>query len=257
MFLFRKTKFGWTVLLLGGICSLLWAYQSLTNQDILRMVEEGLGAEEIQKRIARSQCDFDTGATAILELTSKGVPEAVIRAMVEKSSPRAQRTGPAALRTSEPARRDEPTGVPVEPGAYFRQQGRMVSLPREPVEWKGGGIWKSVTSAGLRRGGDKGVVQGEESRSSLQTGAEIHIRCNTGVQAGQFWVVEMQSRKGHREFRLKKARKASSFETAELGEGVYLLHLSGLKPGQYGLLPPDPDDPDSPLDEVYTFQVTR
>lgn len=254
MLLPRKTKFGWAVLLLAGI-SVLWGFQSLTNRDIVRMVEEGQGAEEILNRIARSRCDFDTGVTAVLELTSKGVPDSVIRAMVEKSSAQGPRPERADDRTSGASRRDEPNSLPAEPGAYFRQDGRMVSLPREPVEWKGGGIWKSVRSAGLRRGKNKGVVQGAQSRSSLQADAQVRIRCSKGIEAGQFWVVEMEPKDGRREFRLKRARKASSFEMAELGEGVYLLYLAGLKPGNYGLLPPDPDDPESPGGEVYTFRI--
>ncbi len=55
---------------------------SLTNKDVLEMIKAGLTADVIVAKIKSTPSSFDTSPTALAELKSANVPDAVILAMV-------------------------------------------------------------------------------------------------------------------------------------------------------------------------------
>ncbi len=63
------------------LLSLLLA--TLGNADIVKLVKAGLSAETIETKIASSQTGFDTSTEALVALAGDGVPDRVIRAMIE------------------------------------------------------------------------------------------------------------------------------------------------------------------------------
>lgn len=63
------------------LLSLLLA--TLGNADIVKLVKAGLTAETIEAKIAASDTDFDTSTDALVALAGAGVPDRVIRAMIE------------------------------------------------------------------------------------------------------------------------------------------------------------------------------
>jgi Peptidase family M48 len=56
---------------------------AITNQDILEMVRAKISAAEIIARIKTARCHFDTVPSVLDELQYKGVPPAVLMAMIE------------------------------------------------------------------------------------------------------------------------------------------------------------------------------
>jgi len=56
---------------------------TLNNKDVLPMVEKKLATEDIVKTIKASPCTFDTFPPLLKEMKRRGVPEAVLQAMVE------------------------------------------------------------------------------------------------------------------------------------------------------------------------------
>lgn len=56
---------------------------SLSNKDVMIMVEQKLGAEAIVKVIKSSPCTFDTFPSVMKELQRRGVPEEVLQAMID------------------------------------------------------------------------------------------------------------------------------------------------------------------------------
>jgi hypothetical protein len=56
---------------------------TLNNKDVLLMVEKKLVTEDIVKTIKASPCTFDTFPPLLKEMKRRGVPEAVLQAMVE------------------------------------------------------------------------------------------------------------------------------------------------------------------------------
>src|SRR5215203_2675240 len=55
---------------------------SLTNKDVLEMIKAGLTADVVVAKIKTTSTSFDTSPTALAELKSANVPDAVILAMV-------------------------------------------------------------------------------------------------------------------------------------------------------------------------------
>jgi hypothetical protein len=55
----------------------------LSNQDIFHLIEAGIPSETIVAKIKASVCRFDTSTDALIALKTKGVPEAVLTAMVQ------------------------------------------------------------------------------------------------------------------------------------------------------------------------------
>ncbi len=60
---------------------------TLGNADIVKLVKAGLSAETIETKIASSETDFDTSTDALVALAGEGVPDRVIRAMIEHDAP--------------------------------------------------------------------------------------------------------------------------------------------------------------------------
>ena len=71
---------------------------SLSNKDVLTMVQQKVETEAIIKAIKTSPCTFDTFPSVMKELKRRGVPEEILEAMIDAPY------GPAAdVRTAEVA----------------------------------------------------------------------------------------------------------------------------------------------------------
>ena len=57
--------------------------QSLGNKDVIGLVKLGLSTEIVIAKVKQSSCGYDTSPTALAELKSAGVPDAVSIAMIE------------------------------------------------------------------------------------------------------------------------------------------------------------------------------
>lgn len=56
---------------------------SLSNKDVLTMVQQKMATEAIIKTIKSSPCTFDTFPSVMKELKRRGVPEEVLEAMID------------------------------------------------------------------------------------------------------------------------------------------------------------------------------
>lgn len=56
---------------------------SLSNKDVVLMVEQKVSSEAIIKAIKMSPCTFDTFPTVMKELKRRGVPDEVLQAMID------------------------------------------------------------------------------------------------------------------------------------------------------------------------------
>ena len=102
------------------------AAETLTNQDVLKMSQAGLGTSVIVAKIQVSETAFDTGVDTLVTVAEKGVHSAVLKAMVDADRTR-QTEAPetaAGTDTREPAQgtssatEAEP---PARPGSTFRE----------------------------------------------------------------------------------------------------------------------------------------
>jgi hypothetical protein len=63
--------------------------QSLTNADIIKLVQAKLPDSVVLAKIKSSSCDFDTSPDALIKLKRAGVSDSVLQAMVEVPPPSA------------------------------------------------------------------------------------------------------------------------------------------------------------------------
>jgi hypothetical protein len=116
--------------------------QTLTNADIVRMVQAKLGDDVIISEIKHSTCSFDTSPTALIKLKEAGVSDTVLEAMTE-----AARGGgrPAVAASSESA-------LPSAFGFYIVDRGVLRGLELVNVTTRMGLI------AGAAIGGTNGYA---------------------------------------------------------------------------------------------------
>ncbi len=63
--------------------------RTLTNEDVLELIEAGLSPDLIVTMIETSRSEFDTDVTTILELKEAEVPDQVLQAMMKAAVPKA------------------------------------------------------------------------------------------------------------------------------------------------------------------------
>src|SRR5687768_227495 len=170
---------------------------SLTNQDVLRMVEAEFTPETVIAQIKSSRCNFATTPAALQHLKEEGVPDSVILAMVM-----APASGTATKHSSEVTSSDKrvrirvPNGVAVEDEAPFTissqdgKPGEAISFRvGNPVKVDGAVIIEAGSTATARvvkasRGGHFGragrlawvmenVTAVDGSRIPLQTSGRL------------------------------------------------------------------------------------
>ena len=92
------------------LLSLLLA--TLGNADIVKLVKAGLSAETIEAKISASETDFDTSTDALVALAGEGVPDRVIRAMIEHDGPAVPPVPPAPPAAPAPVAAPAPPAPP-------------------------------------------------------------------------------------------------------------------------------------------------
>jgi hypothetical protein len=68
----------------------------LSNKDVLQMVQSHVSEEAIINTIKSSPCTFDTFPTVLREMKRRGVPDAVLQAMIDAPYGPAQKSSSAA-----------------------------------------------------------------------------------------------------------------------------------------------------------------
>lgn len=89
---------------------------ALTNQDIITMLKAGLPPDVVIAKIKATHGEFDTSPGVLEELKSRGVPDAVIVAMIQAST------------TSAPAGGNEPAGTNNLGSMFSKLQNSVVTV---------------------------------------------------------------------------------------------------------------------------------
>jgi hypothetical protein len=137
----------------------------LTNSDVLKMAEAGVGDEIISNKIRTLPCNFDTGIDAILRLKTAGVSDEVIKAMVAKTP--SKEVSP----NTRPSDLDDPRS-PHESGIYWlAKQGATKRLVRlDPSSHPG-----QKTRPGFGTANMKAMLSGQ------------HAALRINEQSPEFW----------------------------------------------------------------------
>lgn len=246
---------------LGLFTALLFAQQApLTNDSVIKLVKAGMGDDVIVNMINSQPATFTLGTDDLIALKSGGASDKVISAMLLKGNAPA----PAAMTTTVAL----PAPIVGEIGVYFKKGDAWTDLEPEVVNFKSGGVLKSLATDGLIKGDINGNIKGAHSKTAIATPVEILIYAPEGIAATEYQLLLLHVSGDAREFRTVTggvfhksggaSRDAIEFEAKKIAPRTYSFTLANLKPGEYGLLPPSSGDATGStgrLGKLYTFQV--
>jgi hypothetical protein len=241
--------------LFAGIClllaPLLIAQQVLNNDSIIKLVKAGLSEDLIISTINASPGSYDTSANGLIELKSGGASDKMISAIVVKASGATPAASPAAAASNA-----SPASAPGRPqgiddiGVYYKDKaGAWISLMPEVVNFKTGGVVKSIATVGVMKGDINGHVQGARAKLTLTLPVTLAVYVPEGVAITEYQLLRLHPNSGSREFRSVTGgvlhvsggatRDLLDLQNEKIAPRVYQVILqSSLGKGEYGLLPP-------------------
>ena len=260
--------------LLAAVCM---AQAVLTNDTILKMAKAGLGEEILLSTIKAQPGRYGTTPDDLIALKGAGVSDKVIAAMIEKASSGASAPAPAgapvpAGATGNPLAAAAPPkaapGPVNEVGVYYLKNDAWTDLSPEVVNFKTGGVLKSVGTVGIVKGDVNGHVNGEHSKTALKSPVTLLVYVPEGVAITEYQLLRLRENKDSREFRTVTGgvmhvsggatRDLVPFESKKTAPRTYEILLPNLGAGDYGLLPPAGGDSASSsgrIGKVYSFRL--
>jgi hypothetical protein len=240
---------------------------ALTNDSVIKMTKAGLGEEIILSTIKSQPGAFVTGADELIALKTAGVSDKVIAAMVAKGSAPASPAAAADRIAPAPA---AAAAAPVnEVGVYYKKAGAWTDLPPEVVNFKTGGVLKTIGTAGIVKGDINGNVQGDRSRTQIAQPVELLVYTPEGTAITEYQLLRLRVNKSTREFRTVTGgvlhvsggatRDLVPFESRKTAPRTYEIVLPpSLGTGEYGLLPPagaDSNASSGRIGKIYSFRI--
>jgi len=255
----------------------------LTNQDVIDMTRSKFSDSVIEKAIQANRGDFDVSVGALMRLRSAGVSQPVIETILSAATSRqAEPAASTIVPTTEPkpefqaaekqARADP--DLPEDVGIYLREQGKLVAIEPEVVNWRTGGVLKATATLGFDKGHVNGTIPGPHSalilswsRQGLGGPLEFYIRCQEGNSASEYQFLRLWDKGDRREFRsvtggiLHRSGGAQlnelAFKYEKVAPRIYKIQIVKLDAGEYGFLAPGAigSSNAASLGKIYTFRV--
>lgn len=237
------------------------AQTELTNDAVIKMVKGGLSDDVIAGMVKSQPAKYSTSPDDLIALKTAGVSDKIIEAMVAKMSsggaaPPAAAAAPAA--SSAPAR---------EVGVYYKKGDVWMDLNPEVVNFKTGGVLKSIGTAGIVKGDVNGHVNGDHSKTQVASPVTLMVYTPEGVAITEYQLLHLHESKDSREFRTitggvmhvsgGATRDLMEFESKKTAPRTYEITLDKLSPGEYGLLPPTSGDSTGSsgrIGKIYSFR---
>lgn len=235
------------ILLLAAGQAFCQSGKPLSNDDVVQMVKGGFDENTTVAAIDAADINFDTSVQALMALKAAGVSEKVISAMLAATKKKVEAAKTAMPAVPAAAAAPNPD-VPDDVGVYVKLKGALSEVYAEIVDWKSGGVGKSMLSMGLTKGHVNAVVNGPKSRLQLAMPVEVVIKCTEGVTPSEYMLLKLEEKGSRREFRAVTGgvyhssggaeKNAIKFDFQKVAPRTYKVVLTGLKKGEYGFLPP-------------------
>ncbi len=231
-------------------CLAVAAQQAMNNDAVVKMVKAGLSDDLIVTTISSQPGTYDTSVDGIIALKSAGVSDKVVAAMVSKANAPAPRTplvAPAdAASAPAPVR---PAGIDDVGVYYMDKSGAWQTLEPEIVNFKTGGVLKSIATNGIVKGDINGHVPGKTSKNVLAFPVTLAVYVPEGVDIAEYQLLRLRQNSNNREFRSVTGgvvhasggatRDRIDFQSTKIAPRVYKIVLDqSLGKGEYGLMPP-------------------
>jgi hypothetical protein len=251
----------------------------MTVAEVIKLSKAGLSDDTIIEQIRKKNQHFDLSTDQLIQLKDAHVSERLIQVMIDPTtgtlSPPAQKmNAPAAPAsgtplTPQPNREGErqDSTLPIEIGVYAKQKGNWVEVLPEVVNWKTGGVMKSVATVGVVKGDVNGHVNGESSRNRLTSPIELLIVVPDGTAITEYQLLRLHQHSSGREFRTVTGgvfhvsggatRDLLPFDGTKVSGRTYKVILSGLSTGEYGFLPPGAfrSSNEASSGKIYSFRI--
>ncbi len=181
-----------------------------------------------------------------------GVSQNVIKAMAARESgttnvtPRPLLSAPSIATPAVTA--EAGTASISEIGVYLFQNGAWMEMMPEVVNWKTGGVLKSVSTVGIVKGDVNGRLRGGTSKTRITRPIRLLVHCQEGTQVTEYQLIHLRTHSNGREFRTvtggifhvsgNSDRDDLPFDSQRIAPRTWTISLEALKAGEYGLLPP-------------------
>lgn len=249
---------------LGGVVLLAvfaLAQSVMNNDSVIKMAKAGLSDDIILGSVNGQPGQYSTSADDLIALKQAGVTDKVIGAMIAKSSGGgAPAPGPAGVMVA--------VGPVNEVGVYYKKGDAWTDLPPEVVNFKTGGVLKTIGTAGIVKGDINGHLNGEHSRNALKTPIDILVYTPEGTNVSEYQMLRLHDQKDSREFRTVTGgvlhvsggatRDMIPFESKKIAARTYEIVVPNLGPGEYGILPPtggDSTGSSGRIGKLYSFRI--
>jgi hypothetical protein len=261
-----------TVLLTCLSCAFAAGQSTLDNQAVIKMVKADLGEEVILTMINSQPGKYALQADDVIALKQAGVSQKIISAMVTKGSSGAPAAAPPAA--AAPAAVPGEGGASAKPaitevGVYYMKGDQWVDLLPEVVNWKTGGVMKSIATVGVVKGDVNGRIIGAHSKTSIPNPVRILVYVPEGTAITEYQLLKLRESGNAREFRTVTGgvfhvsggaqRDLLPVENKKVASRTYELLLSPkLAAGEYGVLPPGgsvSSSASSQLGKIYSFHL--
>ncbi len=273
----RKAFLAWFLAVTLGMIA--FGQTVLTNETIIKMAKAGLSDDVIISTITSQQAKFATDPDDLIALKGAGVSDRVLGVMVERmvainSAPPPAAAAPAAPAPAAAPAPSAPTpaaGAPgpvSEVGVYFLKGESWADLHPEVVNFKTGGVLKSIGTAGIVKGDINGHLNGEHSTTQLKTPVTLLVYTPEGVDITEYQLLRLRESKDSREFRTVTGgvmhvsggatRDIMPFESKKIAPRTHQVLLPNVGSGEYGLLPPASSDATSSsgrIGKIYSFRI--
>lgn len=246
-------------------------HSGLTVADVIGMLEAKMAETVIALKVKQVGKALEPSVAQLVALKKAGASDSLMALLLDptRTFETSRFDAPPAKSEVAPAADNKPI---LEIGVYVRKQGLWMELQPEIVNWKQGGVIKSLSTAGVVKKDLNGNIDGPVSRNSVKTPVEILLVTQEGVAASEYQLLRLRVNRDYREFRSVTGgimnqrsgamRDLIPFESKKIGPRQFEFVLPPtLGAGEYGLLPPGAGGTSTTVavsaqsGKMYTFRV--
>ena len=264
------------VALMGILATGLFGQDPLNNEAIVKLHSAGLGDDMIVNMVNAQPGQYTLGVNDVVALMQAGISDKVIAAMMARNgatsapaaAPAPEQATPAA---APPAPQQAAPPAPVYPneiGVYYKKGEQWEEILPEVVNWKTGGVLKTVATVGVVKGDVNGRLNGPGSRNSVRAPLEFAIYAPEGVAITEYQLLRLRPHSDGREFRTVTGgvlhvsggatRDLVPFDGKKVASRTFLVTLPNMGAGEYGFLAPGSEvstHASAQMGKMYTFHL--
>jgi hypothetical protein len=158
--------------------------------------------------------------------------------------------------------------VPMEIGVYSKTAGDWTEVEPEIVNWKSGGVLKTVATVGIVKPDSNAHVRGARSPNRASAASEFLVVAPEGVSVTEYQLLRLHTHSNSREFRAVTGgiihpsggsdRDLLDFNHRKIASRTYLVTLpASITDGEYGFLPPGAGGSRAAtaIGKIYSFRI--